>query len=81
MHLVFRGELQKLPLPIRRASWLSTVGIGSALLWSCVAQAEDLLQSSDASQSTTPRLKTVTVQAAKISPVEAAKSQLSERLS
>lgn len=78
MHLVFRGELQKLPLAIRRATWLTTVGLGSALLWSGAVHAEDVVQSPDTPQASTPRLKTVTVQAQKITPVEAAKSQLDE---
>lgn len=78
MHLSFRGELQKLPQAIRRATWLTTVGLGSALLCSAAVRADDAAPSSDSTQASTPRLNTVTVQAEKITPVEAAKSQLSE---
>ena len=78
MHLVFRGELHKLPLAIRRASWL-TLGLGSALLMSSGVRADDLAQPpADSTQSTAPRLKTVTVQAQKITPAQAAESQLDE---
>jgi iron complex outermembrane receptor protein len=78
MHVSFQGELQKLPQAIRRATWLTTVGLGSALLCSGAVQAEDGTLSPESTQSATPRLKTVTVQAQKITPVEAAKNQLSE---
>lgn len=78
MHSVFRGELHTLPLAIRRATLLTTVGLGSALLWSGAALADDVVQSSSADPAQTPRLNTVTVQGAKITPAEAAKSQLDE---
>lgn len=78
MHSVFRGELHTLPLAIRRATLLTTVGLGSALLWSGAALADDVVQSSSADPDQTPRLNTVTVQGAKITPAEAAKSQLDE---
>lgn len=77
MHLSFRGELHKLPQAIRLATWLTTVGLGSALLCSTPVRANEAT-STDPAQSTTPRLNTVTVQAEKVTPVEAAKSQLSE---
>jgi iron complex outermembrane receptor protein len=76
-HLSFRGELQKLPLAIRRATWLTTVGLGSALLCSGLVQADEAVPT-DTTQSGAPRLKTVTVQAQKITPAQAAKSQLDE---
>ena len=78
MHSVFRGELHTLPLAIRRATLLTTVGLGSALLWSGAALADNVVQSSSADPAQTPRLNTVTVQGAKITPAEAAKSQLDE---
>lgn len=76
MRTVFRGELQKLSQAVRHATWLTTVGLGSALLLSGIARADDA--PSGTPQSTEPQLKTVTVQGQQITPVEAAKEQLNE---
>ena len=73
MDPIFRGELQKLTLAVRQATWLAMVGLGSALVFSASVQADD-----EVTPTTGTRLKTVTVEAQKITPVEAAKSQLSE---
>lgn len=78
MQSVFSDKLLKLPVAIRRATWMTTVGLGSALLCSGAVRAEDAAQSPDAVHTSAPQLKTVTVKAQKITPVEAAKSQLSE---
>lgn len=79
MRSVFRGELQKLPQAIRQATWLTTVGLGSALLLSGAVQADDTsTTTAGSSKSVEPQLQTVTVKGQQITPVEAAKSQLDE---
>lgn len=77
MQLLSRGTLKKLPLAIRQATWLTTVGLGSALLFSGMVRADDAAAPTTTS-TPSPQLKTVTVEARKVTPVEAAKSQLNE---
>lgn len=76
------GELRKLAVAVRYASQISSLGLGSAVLLAATAAYaadEDGTVTSPTQQpAATTKLKTVVVQANKETPVEAAKSQLTE---
>lgn len=74
MQSVFRGELHTLAHAIRQATWLTTVGLSSALLLSGAAQANEQTTTG----STEPQLQTVTVKGQQATPAETAKTQLDQ---
>ena len=74
MQSVFRGELHTLAHAIRQATWLTTVGLSSALLLSGAAQADEQTTTG----STEPQLQTVTVKGQQATPAETAKTQLDQ---
>lgn len=74
MQSVFRGELHTLAHAIRQATWLTTVGLSSALLLSGAAQADERTTTG----STEPQLQTVTVKGQQATPAETAKTQLDQ---
>ncbi|WP_459205651.1 TonB-dependent receptor family protein [Pseudomonas sp. MLB6B] len=77
MYSAFRGALHRLPVAIRKATWL-TLGLGSALLLAPGVHADEQTPETDTLQTATPRLNTVTVQARKLSEAQSARSQLAE---
>ena len=74
MQSVFRGELHTLAHAIRQATWLTTVGLSSALLLSGAAQADEQTTTG----STEPQLQTVTVKGQQATPAETAKTKLDQ---
>ncbi len=74
MQPVFRGELHTLAHAIRQATWLTTVGLSSALLLSGAAQADEQTTTG----STEPQLQTVTVKGQQATPAETAKTKLDQ---
>ncbi|MCA4960483.1 TonB-dependent receptor family protein [Pseudomonas sp. Y24-6] len=74
MPSVFRGELHTLAHAIRQATWLTTVGLSSALLLSGAAQADEQTTTG----STEPQLQTVTVKGQQATPAETAKTKLDQ---
>lgn len=74
MQSVFRGELHTLAHAIRQATWLTTVGLSSALLLSGAAQADEQTTTG----STEPQLQTVTVKGQQATPAETARTKLDQ---
>lgn len=74
MPSVFRGELHTLAHAIRQATWLTTVGLSSALLLSGAAQADEQTTTG----STEPQLQTVTVKGQQATPAETARTKLDQ---